>query len=201
MKILLLGASSCVGARLYFDLKDTFRITGTYFNHLLSQNFLRLDITDATQVGKITVQVKPDVIIHAANNANAGWCEAHPEQARQLNELSTQSIVGAANTVNAKLIYVSSYTAIQPTNVYSRTKRASEEIIKKAHAGWVILRPSLIVGFSPNTTNDRSFNRLLQNLDAGTKAEYDTSWKFQPTWLGHISETMRAVLYRVLTRK
>src|SRR5690606_17989537 len=58
---------------------------------------------------------------------------------------------------------------------------------------------SLIIGYSPNTTNDRPFNRILKNLDEGTKAEYDTSWKFQPTWVGHISEVIDGVLEQGIT--
>lgn len=196
MKVLILGASSYVGARLYVDLQDTHEVLGTYSTTHLMKEHIHLDITDADEVDRVITQAKPDLIIHAANNANGRWCEANPEEAKRLNEDSTNFILAAANKISAKLIYISSFAAINPNGVYGHTKLASEEITKQTKAGWLILRPSLIIGLSPNTTNDRPFNRLLKNIDEGTPAEYDTSWKFQPTWLGHISEVIALALER-----
>lgn len=190
MKILVLGASSYVGARIYFDLQKKYEVVGTYANNRLSEKLVHLDITDRQKVSDIIQDVKPDLIVHSANNANARWCEANPEAAELLNVTSTGYIVEAADAINAKLVYISSFAAMNVGNVYGRSKLQSENITKKTKAGWIILRPSYIVGFSPNTTNDRPFNRLLRNLDDHVKAEYDTSWKFQVTWVGHLSEVI-----------
>jgi dTDP-4-dehydrorhamnose reductase len=201
MKILLLGASSYVGARLYTDLCKDFDVVGTYYTNKLLEDFIHLDVTDGNEVDKVITTIRPDVIVHAANNANGRWCEANPEAAKALNEGSTKHIVTAANKVKARLIYISSFAAIEPTNVYGKTKHASELLTKQTQSGWTILRPSLIVGYSLNTSNDRPFNRILKNLNQGTKAEYDTSWRFQPTWLGHISEVIARVANENITEQ
>lgn len=198
MKLLLIGANSYVGARLYFDLKSVFPVVGTYSTHRLSGDFLQLDITDQASVEKIIDNQKPDVVVHTANNANSRWCDANPQKAIELNQTSTGYIIDSANKRNAKVIYISTMGAIEPTNLYGRTKAESEQTVKRTKVGYLILRPSLILGFSPNTVNDRPFNRLLRNLDQGEKAIYDTSWKFQPTYLGHISDVIRACLERQL---
>lgn len=190
MKILVIGASSYVGARIYLDLKKKYDVVGTYSTSRLSDKLVHLDITDRSKVIELIESERPNIIVHCANNANARWCEAHPEEAKLLNVTSTAYIVEAANNINAKLIYMSSFAAMNLGNVYGRTKAESEEITKKAVAGWLILRPSYILGYSPNTTNDRPFNRLLRNLYEGVKAEYDTSWKFHVTWVGHLSEVI-----------
>jgi dTDP-4-dehydrorhamnose reductase len=39
-------------------------------------------------------------------------------------------------------------------------------------------------------TNDRSFNRILKNIFLKTPAIYDTSWKFEPTYIGHLSKVI-----------
>lgn len=195
MKLFLTGASSYVGARLYLDLQKNFEIIGTYNNTRLSEKFIHLDTTSPDAVKKAIAVHTPDIIIHAAANANARWCEANPEAAIVLNQTSTESIIQAANAYGAKVILISSFAALQG-NVYGRTKRASEEFVKQTKNGFVILRPSLIIGFSPNTANDRPFNRILKNLDQKTEAIYDTSWKFQPSYLRHISEVIEAVLER-----
>jgi dTDP-4-dehydrorhamnose reductase len=201
MKILLIGANSYVGARLFFDLQKLYGVVGTYTHNQLSKKFIHLDITDQKEVAVVISKQKPDVIIHAANNANARWCEANPKEAVLLNQTGTQYIVDAANKINAKVIYISSFAVHNDTNVYGRTKKASEEIIKRSKSGYLILRPSFILGFSPNTVNDRPFNRLLKNLDAGIPAIYDTSWKFYPTYVGHISEMIKACIDRDVWNK
>lgn len=191
-KILIIGASSYLGARLYFDLKLKFDVGGTYSANQVSKSLIHLDITNKEKVEKVINDISPDVIIHAANNASAKWCDANPEKAVLLNQTATQYIVDSANKVNAKLIYISTMGAIKPSNLYGKTKLKSEEIVKTAKNGYLILRPSLILGYSPNTTNDRPFNRLLKNLDEGVPAIYDTSWKFQPTYIRHIGEVIEA---------
>lgn len=199
MKILLTGASSYVGARLYFDLHKKFDIIGTYNGSKLSNSFLPLDITNPIQIQNILQTQKPDIILHAAANANARWCEANPEQAIILNQTSTQKIVEEANKIHAKIIYISSFAAINPENIYGRTKLASEAYVKETKAGYVILRPSLIIGYSPNTINDRPFNRILKNIDEKTPPSYDTSWKFQPTYLHHLSEVIEQIIEKNIT--
>lgn len=196
MKILLIGASSYVGARLCFDLKNKFNVVGTYSNNSLSKNFIHLDITDKEEVNKVVKNVKPDIILHVANNASAKWVDANKDKAILLNQTSTEYIVEAANKIKAKIIYLSTMGAIKPSNLYGKTKSASEDLVKKTDKGYLILRPSLVIGYSPNTTNDRPFNRLLKNLDKGIPAKYDTSWKFQPTYIKHISEVIEACINR-----
>lgn len=200
MKILLTGASSYVGARLYFDLQKKFEIIGTYKNTNLSEKFIHLDITNLEEITKIINKHTPDVIIHAAANANARWCEANPKAAIALNQTSTKNIVHSANEIGAKVILISSFASLQD-NIYGKTKHASEEFVKQTKNGFIILRPSLIIGFSPNTANDRPFNRILKNLNKKTEAVYDTSWKFQPSYLRHISEVIETVLERNIVNK
>lgn len=196
MKILLTGANSYVGARLYLDVSKVHDVVGTYAHNPLSEKLVQLDIIDRNAVKSLVSQVSPDIIIHCANNADARWCEANPDAAVKLNQESTKSIVDAADSCGAKVIYISSFAAFVPNNVYAKTKFESEKIIEKTQTGYLILRPSFILGFSPNTTNDRPFNRLLKNLDQKTEAIYDMSWKFQVTYIGHISEVILACIER-----
>lgn len=201
MKVLIIGASSYVGARLFLDLRKKFNVIGTYNTNKLFPEFVKLDITSQEEVIQTVKESGVDVIVHVAANPSSRWCEENPELAVKINEGGTKNIVDAANVIKAKVIYISSVAAIVPTNVYGKTKIAGEELVKKTEGGFVILRPSLIIGFSPNTTNDRPFNRILKNIDEKTPAIYDTSWKFQPTWLGHISEVIRIVIEKNITNE
>lgn len=196
MKILLTGASSYVGARLFLDLSKKFEVVGTYHENKLSEKLIHLNITDFEEIKRVIDEQKPEIILHAASNANARWCETNPKLALALNQEPTRNIVESANNLNAKIIFISSYAAAMPNNVYGKTKHQSEEYVKQTKKGFVIIRPSLLLGFSPNTVNDRPFNRILKNLDLKTEAIYDTSWKFQPSYLGHVSEVIAQVIER-----
>lgn len=192
------GANSYVGARLYYDLQKGFDVVGTYHKTRLSDAFLKLDITSEKQVRQLIRKVRPNIVIHVASNASATWCEEHPEEAKALNEQATKSVVDAAAAIGSGFIFISSFAATDTSNVYGQTKAASEQVVREMD-NWMILRPSLIIGFSPNTTNDRPFNRILKNIDEGTPAVYDTSWKFQPSFLGHISEVITLVIDKGIT--
>lgn len=201
MKILLTGASSYVGARLFLDLSKKFEVVGTYHGNKLSEKLIHLNITDSEEIKKIIDEQKPEIIIHAASNADARWCEANPKLAIAVNQEPSKNIVESANNINAKVIFISSYAAAMATNVYSKTKYQSEKYVKQTKKGFIIIRPSLLLGFSPNTANDRPFNRILKNLDLKTEAIYDTSWKFQPSYLGHISEVIVKVIENNILNK
>ena len=190
--ILVIGASSYVGARIFYDLSFDLSVIGTYHRNKLSNKFIELDITDQTSVSQIIQELKPTTIIHVANEANPRWCEANPEEAIKVNETATKNIINACG--NVKLIYISSTVASNPFNIYAKTKFNSEQLIKNNCKNWNIIRPSLVIGMSPNMTNDRMMNRLLKNLDSGVPAIYDTSWKFKPTDIEHLSIVIKNLI-------
>lgn len=193
-KILLLGANGYLGARLFFDLKDKFDVVGTYNKNQFHDSFIQLDITNEKQVQDVFADVQPDVVIQTANYPSPRHAADNEAGYRELNLKSTVYIVDAANQVGAKVIFISSFAALNPDNIYGDLKLKSEEIVKKTKNGYLILRPSLILGFSPNTKNDRPFNRVLKCIDDKEQAEFDTSWKFQPTYIGHISAVIETAI-------
>lgn len=166
-----------------------------HFIQCNSPNFVRLEVTDADQVACLIRELQPSVIVHAAANASASWCEANPEQADLLNRQATAFVADVGERVGSKFMLISSFAALDPTTVYARTKEGSEEIARSA-SDYVVLRPSLVLGMSPNQKNDRPHNRLLRNIEGVTEPRYDTSWKFQPTYAGHVSEVILDIIAR-----
>jgi dTDP-4-dehydrorhamnose reductase len=191
MKLLITGASSYLGSRIYYDLKDKFEPIGTYYQNKLSASFIYLDLTKKEEIEKLVKKSKPNVIIHVANYPSPRPAQDNEKGYVQLNLEATKYLIEAADNIGTKLIFISSFAAMNPDNIYGKLKLESEKLVEKTKAGYLILRPSLIIGFSPNTTNDRPFNRILKCLDEGKKAEFDTSWKFQPTYVGHISQVIK----------
>lgn len=194
MKIIITGASSYVGSKIYIDLKRKFDVIGTYYTKKLFPELELLDITNKNDVEDFVQKTKPDIIIHVAANASGSWCEKNPEQALAINQEGTKNIVDSANSVDAKVIFISSLAIANIESLYGRTKVEGEKIVKNVKEGYVILRPSLIIGASPNIINDRPFNRILKNITEHIPAIYDTSWKFQPTYLKHIVEVIEVII-------
>ena len=201
MNILITGASSYVGAKIYSDLKTKHNIVGTYFNNKLFPELEPLDIRQIDDVKRIFENKKPDIVIHVAANPSAAWCKDNPDEARAINLIGTKNIVETANIIDAKVIYISSMATMDENSLYGKMKVEGEEIVKTAKNGYAILRPSLIIGLSPNTTNDRPFNRLLKNITEHTPAVYDNSWNFQPTWLNHISQAIEIIIDNNITNE
>jgi len=202
MKLLITGASSYVGARIFFDLQKAYSLTGTYFQNQLSQNFIQLNLTDRKDTEKTILEMKPDNIIHVANYPSQRNAVNNEESFAELNKKSTEYIINAANKIGAKVIFISSLAAEHPSDIYGKLKKESEELVKTVTAGYLILRCSLIVGFSPNIQNDRPFNRILKCIKDKTKpAEFDISWKLQPCYIGHISQIIDQTIQNNLWNK
>jgi len=189
MKVLIVGASSYVGSRIYYDLRAIYDLVGTYRNHKLSDAFERLDIREKDAVDTLVARVKPDVIVHVANFPNAKSAEGREQEYKTVNFDATESLVDAANTCRAKFVFISGQAALVTDNPYGKYKAMSEKVVKSVRSGYLILRPSLIVGVSPNQTNDRTFNRFLFAIEKGEKTvAFDTSWKLRPTYIGYLSQ-------------
>ena len=201
LKVLITGASGYVGARIFADLSEAHTVTGTFHTNRLRPNLLEVDIRDRKAVLDIVSKTMPDAIIHAAAIPSIKLCESAPKQAILTNVRGTRNVVDAANANDAVVFYLSSFGALEPTTVYGRTKFEGEQQARKAHAGYNILRLSVAFGCSPNTENDRPFNRILRTLIKGKPVGYDNLWKFSPTYLGHVSSTIRAMLRRGIKGK
>lgn len=196
IKIAILGASGYVGSRLKKDLTENGRIiVGSYSTNNISNDLVRVNITKKNDVLNFIAKEKPDIIIHSANNHSSKWCEQNKDDAYTLNTIATNFIVEAANTFKSKLIYISTMGAINAENFYQKTKKESEDIIlKKAKTSFLILRPSIGFGLSPNTTTDNFYNSALSLYKDNKNIEADISLKVQPTYLGQISDIINKVI-------
>jgi dTDP-4-dehydrorhamnose reductase len=145
-KILITGASGYLGARLYLDLAHKYDVIGTYHSDKLSPKFVHMDVTNEEEVQDVVLKHRPNLIIHTAANASAKWCEANAEKAVLLNDTGTKNVAEAANSVQAKLFYISSFAAESPSDLYAITKKSGEDYAKQVKAGHNIIKPSLIIG-------------------------------------------------------
>lgn len=195
MKILLLGANGYVGSRIYQDLKDKFEIVGTYHHTKLFDELRQLDITDYEAVRQLVSEVQPDVIIHPANYASRKDVINNEANFLKLNRDATKSIVDVAKEQGIKLIFFSSMGAENPGELYPQTKLESEAMVKSSGCDYLIIRPSIVYGMSPNISSEKKpYTNLVRAILDNTPITIDTSWQFQPTYIGHISQVIEQTI-------
>ncbi|MDO8610949.1 MAG: sugar nucleotide-binding protein [bacterium] len=186
-KILVIGASGYVGARIYSDLSVKYDVVGTYFGNKQNDDLIQIDIANIESVRKIMGEVKPDFIVQVAAFPVNPMTDEQKKLVQQVNYVGMDNVVKVSNELGIKLVFISSAVAEFKGNSYGDSKAYGENVCKNVIAGSLIVRPHTVFGYSPNMTNDRSFNRILKNIFLQTPAVYDTSWKFMPTYIGHMS--------------
>lgn len=150
-RVLITGANGQLGVDLVEQLQayDVYGLGRT-----------ELDVTNAHQVQQIVQQLRPDVIIHAGAYTKVDQAESEPDQAYSVNGYGTRNIASAAAAVGAKLVYVSTdyvfngqgvepydeFAAIDPINVYGRSKWMGESFVETLHSRYFIVRTSWVYG-------------------------------------------------------
>ncbi|MCB9845721.1 MAG: polysaccharide biosynthesis protein [Phycisphaeraceae bacterium] len=96
------------------------------FPHVARRALLH-DVTDAGATRRRVLELRPDVIFHAAAHKHVPLMEEHPADAVRNNVLGTRSIADAAILGGAeRFVLISSDKAVNPTSVMGATKRLAE---------------------------------------------------------------------------
>lgn len=190
-KILITGANGYVGTRVLNDLaqQEIYEVLGTY-HYLPWPDLVQMDITKADMVKAVLEDFDPHLIVHLSGNANVKRVAEHPDEARKIDVEGSANLVNAANEMGSKVVYVSSMGKYTDT-VYGALKRETEDIIKWTKAWWNIVRAGLIVWLSPNTRNDRPYNRILNMILDKRPSSFPDGYTFQPTYIGQIADIVQ----------
>lgn len=153
-KILILGATGLIGHQVYLRLKANKNFVVSSFAHQrkISDDTVLLDARDEHFLEKVIVDTNPDVIVNCMGVLIAE-ANRDPENAIFLNAYIPQHLKSIANTLDAKLVHIStdcvfsgkkgSYTEDDirdADDTYGRTK-ALGEVTESPH---VTLRTSVV---------------------------------------------------------
>lgn len=155
MRVFLTGAKGQLGQELQT------RLVGT---DLLATDLKDLDITDTTAVIDQIVAYKPDVVIHGAAYTQVDAAEEKIDLAWRVNAIGTQNIAMACRQVQASMVYISTdyvfdgklgrpyneFDAVNPLNVYGRSKYAGEVLARQVTDRLYVLRTAWMFGDGPN---------------------------------------------------
>ncbi len=136
--ILITGGSGFLGKRLALSFKDTYRVVLCARNHLqnmLAENFtgcraLPVDVTRIESVRDAVVEVRPDVIIHAAATKFVDLSEHQPFECVDVNVLGSENVARVALERDVgTVIGISTDKATPPVrNTYGLTKALMERV-------------------------------------------------------------------------
>ncbi|WP_250860089.1 SDR family oxidoreductase [Oceanirhabdus seepicola] len=153
MKILITGGKGFLASRFKKRFEKEYEI--------LALGRKELDITDKKNVESKFQEFNPDIVIHTAAIADTGKCENDPELSYKINVEGSINVARACNSVNAKLVYMSSEQVYNgneesgpyneeitpvPNTVYGKHKLKAEEEIKAILAEVWILRLTWLFG-------------------------------------------------------
>jgi len=152
--------SNIVVSNSAFDLYPTY-----LRNRIAHPRALRLDISDRDSVLKRVEACKPEVIVHAGGMTKPTACEKEPAVAHRVNVEGTAHLVEAARGVGARFIFLSSDlvfdgsaerydedSPVNPLSVYGHNKVEGEELVRTGSDDFVILRTTVMYGWSSRYT-------------------------------------------------
>ncbi|MGF7049222.1 dTDP-4-dehydrorhamnose reductase [Paenibacillus sp. DS2015] len=157
MKALVTGATGQLGT----DVVNILRSKG---HDVLACDRNELDITDQTQCQDVVSQYRPDVVIHCAAYTAVDLAETDIDGAYKVNAVGTRNIAVAAESIGAKLIYISTdyvfdgtskepyqeYDNTNPQSIYGKSKRAGEVLVQSLSSKYFIVRTSWVYGIHGN---------------------------------------------------
>ena len=163
-KILIFGGGF-VGLNLAYAAKekgwDPYISDCVQRPHPPAINWLISDITDEIDVRNIVEKIKPEYIVNVAALADIDKAEQNKELAYKINVDGAKYLAEASKKIKARYIYFSSDAVFSgkdsiyydddqaaPVNYYGYTKSLAEKEVLKIYPESVILRVSLILGYS-----------------------------------------------------
>lgn len=139
-----------------------------------------LDLSDRPALDAALTNIAPDAVIHAAALANIDYCEAHRDEARNVNVGVTQTVADYCRTSGAKLVYTSTdniydgekgrYTETDPphpVNYYGETKLEAEACVGALESPWTAARVSLVTGLPVIGEGNSFLSRMMSVLERG----------------------------------
>ena len=137
MKILITGGSGTVGKAFIKKYRNKYEFVNINSSEINSVKLLRTfpevksylgRVEDLGFLLKVFLDVKPDVVIHAAAAKHLDLAQKNPINACNINVVGSLNIIEASLRANVSItIAISTDKACSPTNVYGATKYLMEK--------------------------------------------------------------------------
>jgi dTDP-4-dehydrorhamnose reductase len=198
-RLLITGGTGYLGRELLRQaLAQGWRLSATYHSQpppdSADMTWLPLDVRQAGAVDRVIETIRPDVIIHTA------FQQSGPDM-WDITALGAHNVATAARSANARLIHLSSdvifrgdreepYTeddVPDPIIPYGTAKADAEHFVATAHPEAVLVRTSLIYGFTPI---DRHSQFILDIAEERSAAQLFRDEYRCPIFVGDLSTAL-----------
>lgn len=200
MRLLISGAQGMMGR----DLRSLAEAAGhevwpTDVERLVRDPEDRLDVRSYSEVSDAIDRYAPDAFLHLAALTDVDRCETEPEEAWKVNAMATESIAQLCHERDLVMVYISTgsvfagdkptpyheYDRPAPVSVYSRSKYAGEEAVRRLVPHHYIVRAGWMFGGGPE---DKKFVAKMIELARGREVLRAVDDKFgAPTYTRDIS--------------
>lgn len=208
MKVMITGATGLLGRELFreFSSREGFEAVGVGFSRARDP-LLTLDLRKKKEIDTLVSWIRPQVIIHAAAERKPDTCEKDPEGTRQLNVEATRSLVEAARSVDAHVLYFSTDYVFDgsdppysiddtpgPLNAYGQSKLDGELVVLE-DPGSIVLRVPVLYG--PVESPDESpVTVIAENVRERREVRMDHWATRFPTFTPDVASVCRQMVER-----
>jgi dTDP-4-dehydrorhamnose reductase len=201
-RALIVGAGGFLGGYLVQAATDRFEVVrGERIPSELGG--VRIDITDASSVGRAFEIARPDIVLLLAAISDIDRCEAQPEKAFAVNVQGVELVANVCARVNARLLFTSTAAVFDgrkhgyreedgtnPLSVYGATKVRAEAVVRALVPAAVVIRFSLLLGFAKKAGTNSMLDGLHANWEAGKAVALSTSECRNPIHADSVSQIM-----------
>ena len=193
-KVIITGASGLLGHYLMRTKAPSDDVLGTAFSRGLD-HLTKMDVTDKKQCLAVFKEFSPDLVIHCAGDGRVDYAETNPYESFETNAKGTVNVLAAADTVAAKVVYISSnaiYSGYSPAysetsepgaiNKYGRIKMSCEQAVFNYPWSSIIIRPIMLFGCPPSGARGNFVTRIVEQLKVGNQVEVVNDNWTQPTY-------------------
>ncbi len=163
-------------------------------------------ITSYSKLESLLQEIKPSVVLNAADFDDTEKCEDQPGKAFDLNVKSVFYLARLSSLLRFKLVHFSTDLVFDghsgpyeerdvtgPLNFYGDTKLQAEDIVQYLVQEYLLVRTSMVYG-DGSTTHQDFIRRLLKKLESGVPTgEVVDQWS-TPTFAGDVAEITTALL-------
>ena len=208
--ILVTGSAGMLGTDLVKALSPHFKVFGLSRHSQAPGNGLdtplSLDLTEKNSLRQKLIEIKPDIVIHAAAFTKVDACEdeAGKSSAKKQNTEVVETLIEICNEIQAFLIFFSTdyvfsgdkegeYVEgdpIQPINYYGRTKAWAEEALQKKSNQFMIFRVTWLYGKNGQHFPGAILKQAVQKNELSVVSD---QWG-RPTWTYDIAVSLAELL-------
>jgi dTDP-4-dehydrorhamnose reductase len=208
IEILITGGSGFVGKNLADHFIPRSSTALTYFGHCpqAPANAFQLDVKYPDAVLSLFEHLKPTVVIHAAGNKDAKFCENNPDEAQLVNSEGTRNVARACRELSARMIYISTDLVFKcdkgnykiddlpiPQLVYGKTKLDGEKFAAEELDQLAICRTGGVFG-----KGSPLLKWFSGEIESGREVECFTDVFNTPTYVVNLAEMVEAIIEKKL---